>query len=90
MVVIDKAGTWAFFANRDSNTVSFMDLNDYRIVANVPVGRGGEGIALSPDEKEIWVGDRAEATMTGTKARPRATLLKPATARPPTSPRASM
>src|SRR5688572_17254606 len=58
MAVINKAGTWAYFTNRDSNTVSFMDLRDYKVVANIPVGQGGEGIALSPDEKEIWVGDR--------------------------------
>ena len=63
MAVINKAGTSAYFANRDSNTVSFMDLRDLRIVANVPVGEGAEGIALSPNEREIWVGDRDVATV---------------------------
>jgi len=63
MATTNKAGTWAYFTNRESNTVSFMDLSNYRIVANVPVGRGAEGFALSPDEKEIWVGNRSDATI---------------------------
>ena len=36
MVVIDSSGRWAYFSNRDSNTVSIMDLNDYRLVAAIP------------------------------------------------------
>lgn len=63
MVVVNKAGTWAYFANREANTVSFMNLQDYRIAANVAVGQGSEGIALSPDDKEIWVGDRTDSTI---------------------------
>ena len=63
MAVVNKAGTWAYFTNRESNTVSFLDLTSYRIVANVPVGRGAEGFALSPDEKEIWTGNRNDNTL---------------------------
>ena len=63
MAVINKAGTWAYFTNRESNTVSFMDLGNYRTVANVAVGEGGEGFALSPDETEIWVSDRTANTV---------------------------
>jgi YVTN family beta-propeller protein len=63
MVVIDKAGAWAYLANRQSNTVSFLDLKEMKIAANVPVGRGGEGIALSPDEKEVWVSNTQEGTL---------------------------
>ena len=58
MATIDSAGEWAYFTNRESNTVSFMDLDDFRIVANVAVGQGSEGFALSPDESEIWVSNR--------------------------------
>jgi YVTN family beta-propeller protein len=64
MVVIDDTGRWAYFTNRESNTVSVMDLNDYRIVASIPVGEGAEGIALSPDGKQIWTGDRRGDTVT--------------------------
>ena len=63
MALINKAGTWAYFTNRESNTVSFMDLKDTRVTANVPVGQGGEGFALSPNEKEIWVADRTANTV---------------------------
>ena len=40
-------------ANRESNTVSFLDLSDYRLAANVAVGQGAEGFALSPDVLSI-------------------------------------
>jgi YVTN family beta-propeller protein len=63
MAIVNKAGTMAFFTNRESNTVSFMDLSNYRIIANVPVGRYSEGFALSPDDKEIWVGNRNDNTI---------------------------
>jgi YVTN family beta-propeller protein len=63
MVVINKAGTWAYSANRQSNTVSFVDLKELKIAANVRVGRGGEGIALSPNEKEVWVSNVSEGTL---------------------------
>lgn len=63
MVVIDSRGEWAYFTNRESNTVSFMDLDSYNIVANVGVGEGGEGFALSPDDTEIWVANRGEGTL---------------------------
>ncbi len=64
MVVIDRTGRWAYFSNRDSNTVSVMDLNDYSLVAAIPVGDGAEGITLSPDGKYVWVGDRRANTVT--------------------------
>jgi YVTN family beta-propeller protein len=63
MAAVNRAGTRAYFTNRQANTVSFMDLDNYRIVANVAVGRGAEGFALSPNEKEIWVGNRTDATI---------------------------
>jgi YVTN family beta-propeller protein len=63
MVTIDSAGEWAYFTNRESDTVSIMDLGDFSIVANVPVGRGAEGFALSPDETEIWVSNREAASV---------------------------
>jgi YVTN family beta-propeller protein len=63
MAAVNKAGTRAYFTNRESNTLSLMDLSNYRIIANVSVGRGAEGFAVSPDEKEIWVGNRADATI---------------------------
>ncbi|HET9943665.1 MAG TPA: YncE family protein [Terriglobia bacterium] len=63
MVTVNKAGTQAYLTNRESNTVSIMDLNTYRIVANIRVGRGAEGFAVSPDDKQIWIGNRSEGTI---------------------------
>jgi YVTN family beta-propeller protein len=63
MAIVNKAGTMAYLTNRESNTVSFLDLNSYQIVADVAVGRGAEGFALSPNEKEIWVGNRNDGTL---------------------------
>ena len=63
MAAIDRAGEWAYFTNRESNTVSFMDIENFRIVANVAVGPGAEGFALSPDESEIWVSNRNAASV---------------------------
>jgi YVTN family beta-propeller protein len=63
MAIVNKNGTMAFFSNRESNTVSFMDLSTYQIVANVRVGSYSEGFALSPDEREIWVGNRNDSTI---------------------------
>ena len=76
MAVINKKGTMAFFTNRESNTVSFMDLQEFRIVANVAVGRGGEGIALSPDERELWIGDRSDSTVSVIDVAKRQTVAK--------------
>ena len=64
MVVIDGTGRWAYFTNRDSNSVSVMDLEDYNLVATIPAGDGAEGIALSPDGSQIWTGDRRGNTVT--------------------------
>jgi len=63
MVVIDSRGEHAYFTNRESNTVSFMDLESYEVFANVAVGQGSEGFGLSPDDTEIWVANRGEGTL---------------------------
>jgi YVTN family beta-propeller protein len=63
MTAVDHDGRWAYFTNRESNTVSFMDLENYEVVANVPIGQGGEGFALSPDGSEIWVANRGADTV---------------------------
>jgi len=74
MVTVNTAGTHAYFTNRESNTVTFMDLNDYRILANVNVGRGAEGFALSPDGRQIWVGNRNDSTISVVDVPSRSTI----------------
>ena len=41
-----------------------MDLDDYTLVAAVPAGDGAEGIALSPDGRQVWTGDRRRNSVT--------------------------
>lgn len=64
MVVSDSIGRWAYFTNRDSDSVSVMDLENFSLVAVIPVGSGAEGIALSPDNTQLWTGDRRGNTVT--------------------------
>jgi len=64
MVVLSPDGRWAYFTNRDSNTVSIMDVDSTAIVANIPAGDGVEGIALSPDGKQIWAPNRRGNSIT--------------------------
>ena len=64
MAVLSPDGRWAYFTNRLSNTISIVDVNAMKIVANVPAGKGVEGIAVSPDGKQVWGGNRGDNTVT--------------------------
>jgi YVTN family beta-propeller protein len=57
------AGGKAFTANVVSGTVSSLDLDRGAWVADRRVGRGPEGIAVSPDGSHVWVGNRADDTI---------------------------
>jgi YVTN family beta-propeller protein len=77
MLVVTKDLTKIFTANTDSDTVSAIVLwdspADYHSthydppptwnVTQIPVGHGPEGIAMSPDEKEVWVAHRSGGTL---------------------------
>ncbi|HKB15827.1 MAG TPA: beta-propeller fold lactonase family protein, partial [Planctomycetota bacterium] len=54
----------AFVANIGSGSVSVFDLEERQWLANVPTGRGAEGITATPDGTEVWVGNRAADTLT--------------------------
>lgn len=64
MAVMTASGRLVYVTNRESNTVSAYDLKSSKWERHIPVGKGGEGLALSPDEKELWVGNRGEDTVT--------------------------
>lgn len=57
------AGGKAFTANVFSGSVSALDLDKGVPVADCRVGRGPEGIAVSPDGKRVWVANRADDTI---------------------------
>lgn len=58
MVVLTPDGKRAFTANIESNTVSGIDAG-FR-VTQIPVGKGPEGIDLSPDGGEVWAAHRGD------------------------------
>jgi len=55
MVVVPGGGTRAFAANVGSDSVTILKIPDLRIVKNVPVGDGPEGIAATPNGRWVLV-----------------------------------
>lgn len=58
------AGGKAFAANVFSSTVSSLDLERGITISDRRVGRGPEGIAVSPDGGQVWAANRADDTIT--------------------------
>ncbi len=61
--MVVAAGARAFVANIGSGTVTVLDLERAEKVRDVPTGAGAEGIAVSPDGREVWVANRADDTL---------------------------
>jgi YVTN family beta-propeller protein len=64
MVVVSSKHHRAFVANIGSGSVTVIDLNGRKKIADIPTGAGAEGIDISPDQKEVWVTNRAANTVT--------------------------
>ncbi|MEK9136515.1 MAG: cytochrome D1 domain-containing protein [Bacteroidota bacterium] len=58
MVVGTADDRRAFVANIGSGSVTVIDLERDSVIKSIPTGAGAEGIALSPDGKELWVTNR--------------------------------
>ena len=56
-------GDTAYVANIAAGTVSVIDLDGQRPVRVIPAGKAPEGIALSPDGRQLWVADRDGAAV---------------------------
>lgn len=66
MVVETKDGTKMFTANIGSNSVTAFELNGKTgqwTTTQIAVGKGPEGIDLSPDEKEVWAANSGDGTV---------------------------
>ena len=66
MVVETKDGTRLFTANIGSNNVTAFELNAKTgqwSTTQIAVGKGPEGIDLSPDEKEVWAANSGDGTV---------------------------
>ena len=61
MVAVTRDGSRAFTANIPAGTITAIDLKNGKKLRDLTVGGQPEGIALSQDEKVLWVGDLAGA-----------------------------
>jgi YVTN family beta-propeller protein len=59
MLAITPDGSRLYSANIGSDTVTRLDLAR-REVTHIPVGKGPEGIDVSPDGREVWVAHRGD------------------------------
>jgi YVTN family beta-propeller protein len=64
MVAVAPGSSRAFVANIGSGSVSVVDVESGKRIANIPTGDGAEGIAVTPDGRQVWVTNRAEDTVT--------------------------
>ncbi len=60
MVVVTADGSRAFVANIGSGTTTAIDLSTGERLAQLPTGKGSEGLAVTPDGRELWVGARSD------------------------------
>jgi YVTN family beta-propeller protein len=63
MVAVDRKHWLAFVANIGSGSVTVVDLAVGKRLANIPTGEGAEGIAVTPDGRNVWIANRAEDTV---------------------------
>ncbi|MBI2213891.1 MAG: beta-propeller fold lactonase family protein [Acidobacteria bacterium] len=63
MVVVSSDKKRAFVTNIGSGSVSVLDLVAGTKIRDIRTGAGAEGIAMSPDGNELWVGNRANDTI---------------------------
>jgi YVTN family beta-propeller protein len=54
-IIMNKEGSALYTANIDINTVTFMDPKKEKVLAEVKVGKEPRQLALSPDEKYLYV-----------------------------------
>ena len=63
MVAATPDGGRAFVANIGSGTVTAIDLAAGKVLAQIPTGKGAEGIAIRPGGSEVWVTNREADTV---------------------------
>lgn len=54
-IIMNKEGSAVYTANIDINSVSIIDVTNRKVLAEVPVGKEPRQMALSPDEKYLYV-----------------------------------
>ena len=70
MVRVSSDGSRAYVTNRGAEgTLSVLFLNEEREPIVIPTGEGAEGLAVSPDDAEVWVANRLANTISVIDAR---------------------
>lgn len=64
MVALAPKNKYAYVANIVSGTVSKIDIKRNKLIDNLILKKGIEGIAVTPSGKEIWVANREDSTVT--------------------------
>ena len=63
MIVVGSKSQRMYTANRESNTVSSIEPGSGNVplkMTQIAVGKGPEGIAISPDDREVWAAHRGD------------------------------
>jgi YVTN family beta-propeller protein len=63
IVHLSSDNSLAFVANIDYGTMSVIDIDAGEVIAQVVTDEGAEGIAISPDETELWITNRYADTI---------------------------
>ena len=63
MLALAADGRTLFSANLGSSNISQLDLGERAFVRHIAVGPRPEGIAITPDGKEVWVGSNEAGTI---------------------------
>lgn len=63
MVAYSPKDKMGYVANIASGTVSVVDVANKKLVKQIEVKKGIEGITVSPDGKEVWVANRDDSTV---------------------------
>ena len=64
MVTLSPDESRAYVANIGSDTVTVVDCDERRIIADPPVGEGPEGIGVDPDTGEVLVANQDDGMLT--------------------------
>jgi len=64
MVLVSPDGSRLYTANIETRTGSVIDRQSGRLLAQIPCGKGCEGMAFTPDGRLLWVGNQDAGTIT--------------------------
>ena len=64
MVLVSPDGARLYTANIATQNVSVMDRKSGRLLAQIPCGKGAEGMCFAPGGRDLWVGNQEAGSIT--------------------------